>query len=80
MRKAKRAKLSEKQTLCLLMIWSHGLVGSYTEFSKPETRRTVHALEKKKLAQWIEHRWIVTVAGDREARLLTVERARSGTS
>jgi hypothetical protein len=76
MLKRKYPRLSEKQGHCLLMIWDHGLTGSYTEFSHPQTRRTVHALEKKKLVQWIQNRWIVTKDGDHEARLLTLDRAK----
>lgn len=71
-----RPRLSDRQKNCLMIIGDHGLVGTFTEFSRGETRRTVHSLFKKRLIQYLENRWILTVAGDAEWRQLVLEFAR----
>jgi hypothetical protein len=58
------------------MIGDHGLTGSYSEFARPDTRRTIHQLNNKKLIQWIENRWILTRDGHTEWALLVIEHAR----
>lgn len=78
MEKHQRPRLTDRQKLCLLMIWDHGLTGSHTEFSKPETRRTVHSLHRKKLVQWRDARWLVTVKGYAEASMLSLKHKTTG--
>ncbi|MBY0562806.1 MAG: hypothetical protein K2P58_01370 [Hyphomonadaceae bacterium] len=75
MKYTKRAKLTDKQRLCLQMLGSHGLVGSFTEFARPEARRTMHQLHKKKLVQWMDGRWILTKVGHYEWTMLLLEKA-----
>ncbi len=75
MQQLKRPRLSHPQKRCLRMIGEHGLTGSHTEFSRAHTRRTIHALFRKKLVQRKEYRWIVTPAGDAEYKLLVMEAA-----
>lgn len=76
--KLRRVRLSERQKNCLVIIGDHGLTGTFTEFARPETRRTVHSLFKKQLVQYSENRWILTRAGDVQWRLLVLEFARHG--
>lgn len=76
----KRPKLTDRQKFCLRMIGEHGLTGSYTEFSRPQTRRTVHSLQTKRLVQWVDGRWILTRDGDAEWRLLLLDRAKQATA
>ncbi len=75
-----RHRLSDKQRLCLIMIGNHQRVGTYTEFSKPQTRRTVHSLYKKKLVQWLDSRWVLTKDGYREWLWLVVEESTKATA
>jgi len=76
MRRPKRPRLTERQTLCLFMIGDHGLTGSFTEFSRPHTRRTVHQLKKKKLVQWVDGRWLLTLDGHTEWTQLVIDSSR----
>jgi hypothetical protein len=62
------------------MIGDHGLIGSHTEFARPQTRRTVHSLKAKRLVQWIEGRWILTREGDSEWRFLLLDSAKEATA
>lgn len=80
MTQPKRTRLTERQEKCLLMIGDHGLIGAHTEFSTPQTRRTVHGLCKKKLVQWIENRWILTRDGHSEWMRLVMHRAKRETA